>query len=90
MKISKKIVTYIQFYCPGCLRAHTVTSDWGYNDNPDQPTLSAHSVGVGNPSDPDYCHSYITDGKIKFLSDSKHHLSGQTVDLPHFPDDYAV
>jgi len=27
------------------------------------------------------CHSFITDGKIQFLSDCTHHLAGQTVDL---------
>lgn len=28
------------------------------------------------------CHSFVTDGKIQFLSDSTHDLAGQTVDLP--------
>lgn len=28
------------------------------------------------------CHSYITEGKIQFLSDCSHELAGQTVDLP--------
>lgn len=28
------------------------------------------------------CHSYITDGKIQFLSDCTHELVGQTVELP--------
>lgn len=27
------------------------------------------------------CHSYVTDGKIKFLNDSTHELKGQTVEL---------
>ena len=31
---------------------------------------------------PTVCHSFITDGKIQFLSDSTHFLSGTTVDLP--------
>lgn len=31
---------------------------------------------------PIVCHSYITDGKIQFLNDCTHELSGQTVDLP--------
>lgn len=40
-----------------------------------------------HPNDPapfvcHVCHSYVTDGKIQFLSDSTHKLSGQTVDLP--------
>lgn len=28
------------------------------------------------------CHSFITDGRIQFLSDCTHPLSGQTVELP--------
>ena len=27
------------------------------------------------------CHSFVTDGKIQFLSDCTHELAGQTVDL---------
>lgn len=30
------------------------------------------------------CHSFITDGRIQFLSDCTHKLAGQTVDLPDF------
>jgi hypothetical protein len=29
------------------------------------------------------CHSFITDGRIQFLSDCTHALAGQTVDLPN-------
>lgn len=28
------------------------------------------------------CHSFVTDGKIQFLSDCSHSLAGQTVELP--------
>lgn len=28
------------------------------------------------------CHSFVTDGRIQFLSDCAHELAGQTVDLP--------
>lgn len=31
------------------------------------------------------CHSYVTDGRIQFLTDSTHALRGQTVDLPEYP-----
>ena len=27
-------------------------------------------------------HSYVTDGRIQYLSDCTHPLAGQTVDLP--------
>ncbi len=30
------------------------------------------------------CHSFVTDGRIQFLSDCTHKLVGQTVDLPDF------
>jgi hypothetical protein len=30
------------------------------------------------------CHSYVTDGRIRFLDDCTHHLKGQTVDLPEW------
>lgn len=30
------------------------------------------------------CHSFVTDGRIRFLSDCTHPLAGQTVDLPEF------
>lgn len=29
------------------------------------------------------CHSYVTDGKIQYLSDCSHSLAGQTVELPN-------
>jgi hypothetical protein len=31
---------------------------------------------------PQVCHSFVTDGRIQFLSDCSHQLAGQTVDLP--------
>jgi hypothetical protein len=31
------------------------------------------------------CHSFVTNGRIQFLSDCTHQLAGQTVPLPNFP-----
>lgn len=31
------------------------------------------------------CHTFITDGRIQFLSDCTHELAGQTIDLPPWP-----
>ncbi|WPZ24851.1 DUF6527 family protein [Sulfitobacter pontiacus] len=31
------------------------------------------------------CHSFVTDGRIRFLDDCTHDLAGQTVDLPDWP-----
>lgn len=33
------------------------------------------------------CHSFVTDGRIQFLSDCTHPLAGQTVDLPDLRGD---
>ena len=32
------------------------------------------------------CHSFVTDGRIQFLSDCTHALAGQTVELPDYED----
>ena len=34
--------------------------------------------------DPFTCHSFVTEGRIQFLSDCSHALAGQTVDLPEW------
>lgn len=48
-----------------------------YNkDHPDDPA----SFTCGR------CHSFVTDGRIEFLSDSTHELASQTVPLPDFAE----
>lgn len=37
------------------------------------------------PGQPICCHSWVTDGRIRFYADSTHDLAGQTVDLPEWP-----
>jgi len=32
----------------------------------------------------DICHSFVTDGRIQYLTDSTHEYSGQTIELPEF------
>lgn len=49
-------------------------------DLPDARFLS----GGNGWSDSAVCHSFVTDGKIEFLSDCTHHLAGKTVDLEDF------
>lgn len=49
-----------------------------------------HAAGCPKPA-PSFegadivCHSFVTDGRIQFLSDCTHALAGQTVDLPDAP-----
>ena len=38
------------------------------------------------PPIPYVCHSFVTNGQIQFLNDCTHHLAGQTVPLPEFPE----
>lgn len=42
-------------------------------------------VGYDGPYVEDVCHSFVTDGRIRFLTDSTHALAGQTVNLPEWP-----
>jgi hypothetical protein len=42
-----------------------------------------------HPEDADFkcriCHSFVTDGQIRFLNDCTHELAGKTVPLPDLP-----
>ena len=72
--------------CPGCECLHHIQTNksempyWNFNGNLEQPTVSP-SVRVRGGKDY-VCHFFIRDGKIEFLNDSTHKLSGQTVDVP--------
>lgn len=39
------------------------------------PNTGVHDIEINR------CHSFITDGKIQFLSDCEHELAGQTIEL---------
>lgn len=68
---------------------------WTWNGDLKKPTFTP-SVLVNYPANPNaseefkewrkerICHSFVTDGKIQFLSDCTHQLAGQTVDLPEW------
>lgn len=68
---------------------------WEWNGNAERPTFTpsilvrtgravdpSHQPEEGDP--PEVCHSYVTDGRIQFLTDCTHALAGQTVDIPEF------
>jgi len=81
------------FRCPGCKCAHQIDGRWTFNGDARRPTIggsilvheSMHAqlgkLGVETFIRP-RCHSFVTDGKIRFLADSTHELAGQTVDMP--------
>jgi hypothetical protein len=70
---------------------------WGYNGNPERPTFTPSVLVTYNGPDagqvdedgdrapPAVCHSFVTDGRIQFLGDCTHSLTGQTVALPPYP-----
>lgn len=72
--------------CPGCGHIHSFDLNrWNWNGSLTKPTftpslLVSWDMTVKGKIEP-VCHSYVTDGKIQFLTDSKHKLAGQTVDL---------
>jgi len=70
---------------------------WGYNNDVEKPTFTPSILVTYNGADagqdrdgyrapPAVCHSFVTDGRIQFLTDSTHELAGQTVDLPAWPE----
>lgn len=77
-------------WCPGCGYPHHFPTDnsnvvdgrvhrWSFNGDGDLPTFTPSMNVIGR------CHSFVTAGRIQFLADSKHKLSGQTVELPDWP-----
>ena len=71
------------FFCHGCQSVHFFDTRWTFNGNKEAPTfrpslLVYEQPAAGYPR----CHSFVTDGRIEFLSDSAHSLAGKTVDLP--------
>ncbi len=77
----------LEFHCPGCGYAHPFETDapnnagWQWNGSMDKPTFTP-SLLVWATRPEMRCHSFVTDGRIQFLSDCHHELRGQTVDLP--------
>jgi hypothetical protein len=78
----------IWFMCPGCKYPHSVRvnavpplTGWTWNNDLEKPTFTPSVDSTGTL----HCHSFVTDGKIRFLMDCDHDLKGQTVDLPELP-----
>ncbi|WP_241524097.1 DUF6527 family protein [Oceaniglobus indicus] len=84
----------VEFKCPGCGWTHILNTDtghrpaWAFNGDVDRPTLTP-SINAwreyGGKRKTDRCHSFVTDGRIRFLDDCTHALAGQSVDLPSLP-----
>ena len=90
--------TLVLFFCPGCNEHHGVRVKgshpcWTWNESLETPTFSP-SILVFAPmkdkKNKTLCHSFVNNGKIKFLSDSAHKLAGKEVDIPDFDDTFDV
>lgn len=78
------------FHCPGCGMTHDVTIKrkgvqkpiWRFNGSEIRPTFKPSiKVTWGNKKGVQICHSWVTNGMIRFEKDSTHKLAGQTVAL---------
>ena len=83
MKITNSDERYF-FMCPGCKETHRVyigPGGWVFNGDYNNPTLTPSVLVTAEPT-PYRCHSFVTNGKIQFLSDCSHELAEQMVELP--------
>lgn len=77
----------VWIFCPGCNTHHAFTTKhptfngWSFNGDVEKPTFTP-SMLVNRDYPESRCHSFVTDGKIEFLSDCFHELKNSTVDLP--------
>lgn len=97
MRVKRKddVEQYV-FHCPGCKNGHYVIVKgdekkmpiWGWNGDVDKPTIKPSIITFERIKGKDVtiCHSFVTDGKIKFLGDCKHELKNQTVQLEPMED----
>lgn len=77
----ENVCRYIE--CPACGCGHGFDSRWSFNGDYEKPTFSPSMlVNANSPQLGPRCHSFVTDGKIQFLSDCTHEYAGQTLDLP--------
>lgn len=70
--------------CPGCGLHHVFDERWKFNGNIEKPTFTPSMLAKWGSTKKHICHSFVTDGKIRFLGDCTHDLAGQTVNLKPF------
>jgi hypothetical protein len=76
-----KVILYLSvnkyyFYCPGCKMGHFfLLPKWKWNGDFEKPTVTPSIVTEGK------CHLLIKEGKIEYLTDCKHEMAGQTIDM---------
>lgn len=85
---------HITFKCPACNSIHQIyvdvgintqanTPKWGWNRSEESPTFTPSIlVTCDLPTGETRCHSFVNDGKIKYLDDCTHDMKGTEVELP--------
>lgn len=74
----------LYFMCPACKELHGINHTWEFNEDYENPTITPSIRVRGHDSE---CHTWITNGKVKFFSDCSHELAGKKwIDLPEIPD----
>ena len=86
----------VAFYCPGCKCSHMVDpKKWQVDIEKETISPSVLVKSVKLPPEPwvfdenrkiigckdTICHSFVKSGKIQFLNDCSHELSGKTVEM---------
>ena len=80
----------LDIHCPGCGYGHPfrIKGDgdkWTWNGNMVKPTFTP-SMLINKSHPAKQCHSFVTDGNIRFLADCWHALKGQTVALKPYDE----
>lgn len=84
-------------WCPACDEPHGIAvgtpnrsgAVWTFDGNLESPTFapSVRCFAVDDDGKREtLCHYFIRNGMVEFCSDNPHALSGQTVELPEYPD----
>lgn len=82
-------------FCPACRCGHKFDRQrWAFNGDLERPTFTPSMlVRVGPWPDfhpragqVDVCHSFVTNGEIRYLGDSTHGWAFRTVSLEFFPE----
>lgn len=66
-------------WCPGCSRSHILPDRWEFNGDMDNPSFTPsfrHSWGNGK-----VCHYHLTNGELRFYTDSTHSMGGVVAKL---------
>ena len=85
-------------WCSGCVEAHLIEVDFlrgedahdpirKFNGSIHLPTFypSVMFTTIDGSNSRKICSYYVTAGRIEYLPETTHHLSGLTVELPDFP-----